>query len=125
MSNVHRLPDYLDHIQQAAMDARSFVEGLAREDFLVDKRTQQAVVMSLIIIGEAATKIMDGHSDFAQAHPNVPWRSMRNMRNRMAHGYFDINLEVVWETVQAWVPDLLRQLPEVQRAAHEISSSGP
>lgn len=125
MSNVHRLPDYLDHIQQAAMDARSFVEGLAREDFLVDKRTQQAVVMSLIIIGEAATKIMDGHSDFAQAHPNVPWRSMRNMRNRMAHGYFDINLEVVWETVQAWVPDLLGQLPEVQRAAHEISSSGP
>ena len=125
MSNVHRLPDYLDHIQQAAMDARSFVEGLAREDFLVDKRTQQAVVMSLIIIGEAATKIMDGHSDFAQAHPNVPWRSMRNMRNRMAHGYFDINLEVVWETVQAWLPDLLGQLPEVQRAAHEISSSGP
>jgi len=125
MSNIQRLPDYLDHIQQAAMDARSFVEGLAREDFLVDKRTQQAVVMSLIIIGEAATKIMDGHSDFAQAHPNVPWRSMRNMRNRMAHGYFDINLEVVWETVQAWVPDLLRQLPEVQRAAHEISSSGP
>ncbi|SEA69008.1 HepT-like ribonuclease domain-containing protein [Nitrosospira multiformis] len=46
MSENHRLPDYLDHIQQAATDARSFVEGLAKDDFLADKRTQQAVIMS-------------------------------------------------------------------------------
>lgn len=52
----NRLPDYLDHIQQAATDARSFVEGMAKDDFLADKRTQQAVIMSLIVIGEAATK---------------------------------------------------------------------
>jgi hypothetical protein len=43
---------------------------------------------------------MDGYVEFTQAHADVPWRSMRNMRNRMAHGYFDINLDVVWETVQ-------------------------
>ncbi len=92
----NRLPDYLDHIQQAATDARSFVEGMARDDFLADKRTQQAVIMSLIVIGEAATKVMDGYAEFTQAHADVPWRSMRNMRNRMAHGYFDINLDVVW-----------------------------
>ena len=60
--NENRLPDYLEHIQQAAIDARSFVDGLAKEDFLADKRTQQAVIMSLIIIGEAATKIMDGYT---------------------------------------------------------------
>ena len=89
-------PDYLDHIQQAATDARSFVEGMAKDDFLADKRTQQAVIMSLIVIGEAATKVMDGYVEFTQAHADVPWRSMRNMRNRMAHGYFDINLDVVW-----------------------------
>lgn len=85
MSENHRLPDYLDHIQQAATDARSFVEGLAKDDFLADKRTQQAVIMSLIIIGEAATKVMDSYAEFTQAHADVPWRSMRNMRNRMAH----------------------------------------
>lgn len=111
--NENRLPDYLDHIQQAAIDARSFVEGLVKEDFLVDKRTQQAVIMSLIIIGEAATKIMDGYTAFTQAHNEVPWRSMRNMRNRMAHGYFDINLEIVWDSVQEWLPELLKQLPSV------------
>ncbi|MDE2609301.1 MAG: DUF86 domain-containing protein, partial [Burkholderiales bacterium] len=82
----NRLPDYLDHIRQAAINACDFVEGLAKDDFLTDKRTQQAVVMSLIIIGEAATKVMDGYAEFTQAHAEVPWRSMRNMRNRMAHG---------------------------------------
>lgn len=54
----NRLPDYIDHIHQAATDAFSFVEGLTKEDFFADKRTQQAVIMSLIIIGEAATKIV-------------------------------------------------------------------
>ncbi|MGF6652120.1 uncharacterized protein with HEPN domain [Paraburkholderia youngii] len=93
--NENRLPDYLDPMQQAATDACSFVKGQAKDQFLVDKRTQRAVVMSLIILGEAATKVMDRYADFAQAHPEVPWRSMRGMRNRIAHGYFDINLDVV------------------------------
>ncbi len=115
--NENRLPDYLDHIQQAAADARSFVEGLAKDDFLTDKRTQQAVIMSLVIIGEAATKVMDGYTEFTEAHPEVPWRSMRNMRNRMAHGYFDINLDVVWDTVQEWLPELLERLPAVRQNA--------
>jgi uncharacterized protein with HEPN domain len=64
----NRLSDYLDHMQQAATDACSFVEGLAKEDFLEDKRTQQAVTMNLIIIGEAVTKVMDGYAEFSQAH---------------------------------------------------------
>lgn len=62
--NEYRLPDYLDHIQQAAEDACSFVAGLSREDFLADRRTQQAVIMSLIVIGEAATKVMDSYAEF-------------------------------------------------------------
>jgi uncharacterized protein with HEPN domain len=56
----NRLPDYLQHIQQGAADARSFVVGLSKDDFLADKRTQQAVIMSLIIIiGEGATKVIE------------------------------------------------------------------
>ncbi len=111
--NENRLTDYLDHMQQAAMDACSFVEGLSKDDFLADKRTQQAVIMSLIIIGEVATKIMDTHTEFAEQHPQVPWRSMRGMRNRIAHGYFDINLDVVWDTVQTALPVLLERLREL------------
>ncbi|MDP2416894.1 MAG: DUF86 domain-containing protein [Hydrogenophaga sp.] len=125
MSENHRLPDYLDHIQQAAADACNFVEGLSKDDFLADKRTQRAVIMSLIIIGEAATKVMDGYPEFIQAHAEVPWRSMRNMRNRMAHGYFDINLDVVWETIKEWLPELLKQLPALRHDADDEDRNNP
>lgn len=112
----NRLRDYLGHIRQAATDACSFVEGIGKSDFLADKRTQQAVIMNLIIIGEAATKIMDGYSSFAQEHPDIPWRGMRGMRNRIAHGYFDINLDVVWDTVKTALPELLQQLHSMPKS---------
>ena len=120
---ANRLIDYLEHMQQAAMDACDFVQGMAREDFQQDKRTQQAVIMSLIIVGEAATKMMDSHADFAQEHPQVPWRSMRGMRNRMAHGYFDIDLDMVWNTVQNALPELLRQLSALRPPADSADLS--
>lgn len=123
--NENRLPDYIDHIQQAAADVCGFVEGLAKDDFLTDKRTQQAVIMSLIIIGEAATKVMESHTSFTQTHPEVPWRNMRGMRNRMAHGYFDIDLNVVWETAQEWLPELLNQLPAVRKDADDEDRHSP
>ena len=97
---------------------------LAKDDFLADKRTQQAVIMSLIIIGEAATKVMDSYAKFTLAHAQVPWRSMRGMRNRIAHGYFDINLDVVWDTVQTALPELLAKLSIVrQDAGHDNYSN--
>lgn len=81
-----RLSDYLQHIRDAAMDARSFTDGLTQEQFMRDKRTQRAVVMSLIIVGEAASQIANSYPEFANKHADVPWRQMRGMRNRIAHG---------------------------------------
>ncbi|MDF3933442.1 HepT-like ribonuclease domain-containing protein [Pseudomonas citronellolis] len=108
---INRLEDYLQHIRQAANDACTFVEGMDKSAFLIDKRTQQAVIMSLVIIGEAAAKAMDKYPEYVAAHPQVPWRNMRGMRNRLAHGYFDIDLELTWETVHSSLPALLRTLP--------------
>ena len=62
---MNRLPDYLDHMHQAVVNACAFTEGMSKDEFLTDRRTQQAVVMSLIIIGEAVTKIIDHHASFA------------------------------------------------------------
>lgn len=121
--NENRLIDYLDHIQQASIDVRSFVDGLEKDDFLEDKRTQQAVIMSLIIMGAASTKVMDDYAEFARKHSDIPWRNMRGMRNRIAHGYFDINLDVVWDTVQMEVPNLLKQLLLVRQGIDEGSTS--
>jgi uncharacterized protein with HEPN domain len=107
---ANRLADYLDHMRHAIADAQSFTESMAQADFERDKRTQQAVVMSLIVLGEAATRVMDQHPAFAEQHKQIPWRNMRGMRNRIAHGYFDINLDVVWDTVQTALPVLKNQL---------------
>jgi uncharacterized protein with HEPN domain len=115
--NENRVPDYLDHMIEAAQLACSYVENLSQEDFLLDKRTQQAVIMNLIVIGEAATKIMEADPAFTNTQSDIPWRSMRGMRNRIAHGYFDINLEVVWDTVQTALPTLLAKLPVAKQAA--------
>ena len=115
----NRLADYLEHMQQAATDACIFVEGMEKADFLEDKRTQQAVIMSPIIVGEAATKVMDGYTEFTETHTQVPWRSMRGMRNRIAHGSFDINLDVVWDTLQTALPELLQHLRAVLQQARD------
>ena len=76
--------DYLDHIEEAAILASSYVNGMSRETFLGDRKTQQAVIYNIMIIGEAATQIINEFPEFVAAHPNVPWREMRGIRNRMA-----------------------------------------
>ena len=110
---INRLPDYLDHMRQAIADACAFTKGMSQPDFEQDKRTQQAVVMSLIVLGEAATKVMDQHPEFAAKYTETPWRNMRGMRNRIAHGYFDIDLSVVWDTLQTALPTLKVQLDSI------------
>jgi uncharacterized protein with HEPN domain len=117
-----RLADYLSHMLRAARDARSFVEGMSREEFLADRRTQAAVVMSLVIIGEASARIIESHPEFADAHGHVPWRNMRGMRNRMAHGYFETDFGLVWDTVETALPQLMDQLSTLTA---ELGQGGP
>ena len=86
--------------------ARSFTEGMDKQVFLDDKRTQQAVILNLLTLGEAAAHIARLYPEFSDKHPQLPWKQMRGMRNRMAHGYFDINLDIVWETIFNDLPAL-------------------
>lgn len=76
--------------------------------------------MNLVIIGEAATKLLQDYEGFLAQYPDVPWRSMKGMRNRIAHGYFDINLDVVWDTLTLALPLLLKRLPAIRQAAEHI-----
>ncbi len=113
----NRLPDYLDHMLDAAGQVCAYLEGMDKKAFLDDKRTQQAVILNIVILGEAATKLLKDYEPFLDQHPDVPWRSMKGMRNRIAHGYFDINLDVVWDTAQTALPELLLRLPAIREAA--------
>ena len=118
----HRLADYLAHMAEAAGLACSYVRDMTQAVFLADKRTQQAVILNLLILGEAATKVLQEHADFAEQHPEVPWRSMKGMRNRLAHGYFDIDLDVVWQTVQTALPALLERLASLKPDASQADA---
>jgi uncharacterized protein with HEPN domain len=111
-----RQNDYLLHMLEAAVLAQSYVEDMAKAEFRKDKRTQQAVILNIMVIGEAATKLADEYPEFVARFPEVEWKSMRGMRNRLAHGYFDINLDIVWETVKQALPALESQLRKIQQA---------
>ena len=86
----------LRHILDAAREAVSFTEGHHREDMDSDRKLNLSLVRLLEIIGEAARGITE---EFRQDHSELPWKSMAGMRDRLIHGYFDVNLDVVWETV--------------------------
>ncbi len=116
---IDRLPLLLEQMHEAASQALAYVEGMDKAAFVTDKRTQQAVVLNLLVIGELAAKLLEQHGDFVLEHPGIAWASMKGMRNRIAHGYFELDIGVVWETVQRALPDLLAQLPAVRVAAQE------
>ncbi|MGA8170328.1 MAG: DUF86 domain-containing protein [Methylocystis sp.] len=100
----------IGHMVDSAELAVSFLEGMEKEDFLDDIRTQQAVILNLLVIGEMAARLAREHPDFWKRHPEAPWRKMTAMRNRIAHGYFELNLDTVWETARMALPELIRGL---------------
>lgn len=105
-----RHADYVEHILDAARQACGYVAGMPKEAFMQDSRTQDAVILKLLVIGEAAAQILGEHRSFAEQRPDIPWNQMKGMRNRMVHGYFETNLDLVWETVQVFLPELLSKL---------------
>lgn len=83
------------------------------------------MLFNFVVLGEASSKVMDGYPDFVAQHPEVPWRAIRNMRNRVAHGYFKIDYEVLWTTMTVALPELLIQLPSVIAAAKQHTGLPP
>ena len=91
----------------AAEDAIGFITGLDEAAFLASKLHQNAVERALEIIGEAARNLSNG---FKAKHPEFPWRDIIGMRNRLIHGYSDLDLDVVWDVVRNMLPELVTAL---------------
>ena len=111
--------DYLDHILVAIEPIRRYVSDQNQAGFLLDEKTQDAVVRNIEIIGEAARNVERADPAFAAAHPEIPWPVIYGMRNRVSHGYFDVDLQVVWQTVQADLPVLEEQIRALLREQGE------
>ena len=98
---------YLIDMLLAARDAMSFTEGMSFDDFARDRRTQLSVLKSVEIVGEAAAQVSE---EVRRANPDIPWREIVGLRNRLVHVYFDIDLPVVWDTVRDDLPALIALL---------------
>ncbi len=109
-SDVLRIPDYLEHILEAIERIDRYLEDTDEVAFLNDQKTQDAVVRNFEIIGEAAHNIESYHGKFAAAHPEVPWTVVYAMRNRVAHGYFKVDLGMIWKTIHTDLPELHSQI---------------
>ncbi len=103
----------ISHIIQAAEQAIEFTKDRKRSELDQNVMLGLALVRLLEIIGEAAWRVSEA---MRSRYPEVPWRDMTDMRNRLIHGYFDIDLDTVWETVTAQLPPLVSQLRQLQQS---------
>lgn len=111
--NEQRLDDYLAHILEAMERIDRYTEDMDEVAFLESDVIQDAVIRNLEIIGEASHNIETRYPDFAAAHPDVPLAFAYQMRNAVAHGYFKVDLEIVWKTVENDLPALERQIQKL------------
>ncbi|MEC5161221.1 uncharacterized protein with HEPN domain [Janthinobacterium sp. CG_23.3] len=108
-----RLADYLAHILQAIERIGRYTEELDEVGFLQNELVQDAVIRNLEILGEASNNIQKHYPEFAAKHPQLPLAFAYQMRNAVAHGYFKVDYEIVWKTIQADLPMLHVQVRNV------------
>jgi uncharacterized protein with HEPN domain len=108
-----RAPDYLEHMLQACDRALEYTAGMTYEDFLANRLVQDAVLRNIEILGEATNNILECMPELQTSHSTIPWIDIYGMRNRIAHGYFFINLEMVWSVVSVRIPRLRGQIAQL------------
>ncbi len=100
----------LRHMLDAAQEAVTFTAQRSRDDLKADRMLALSLVKSIEIIGEAASKVSE---ETREASPSIPWQDITAMQNRLIHAYFDINLEIVWDTVVEELPPLISELEKI------------
>lgn len=113
--DLQRLVDYLSHILEAIARIQRYVEELDETMFLTDELVQDAVIRNLEIIGEASQNIAKHYPEFALQHADVPFAIAYEMRNALAHGYFKVDLQVVWQTIVRDLPELKTMVLKLHR----------
>jgi uncharacterized protein with HEPN domain len=102
--------EFLSDIREALHRSMAYVAEMAYESFVMDTKTQDAVIRNLEILGEATKNLSE---ELRAKYPSVPWRSMAGARDRLVHHYFGTNLDIIWQIVTRELPQIASQLETI------------
>jgi len=102
--------EFLADTKEAVLRINAYTQDLSYEQFLEDKKTQDAVVRNLEIIGEAAKNISE---ELKKKYPQIRWKDLAGVRDKLIHHYFGVNFDIVWNIVKQELPELFSQLEEI------------
>ena len=108
--------EFLADSKEAIVRVTSYMENLSYDQFLADKKTQDAVVRNLEIIGEAAKNIS---KELKTKHSQIPWKDLAGVRDNLIHHYFGVNFDIVWNIVKQELPQVLSQLEEILKNEYD------
>ena len=109
-----RLGDYLAHMLEAIERIEEYVSDVDEMAFLGNRLVQDAVIRNFEVIGEASNNIEKRFPEFVAAHPELPLASAYQMRNAVAHGYFQVDFEILWKTIHRDLPGLHTKVEEIR-----------
>ncbi len=108
---------YLLDIAKLCRTILRLTNGMTETDFYADERTQLAVLYEITIIGEVVKRLSH---DFCQSHPDIQWRQIAGMRYRLVHDYDEVNIDLVWQVIEHFIPELLDYITPLLPKSEDI-----
>lgn len=110
--------DLIRDIAESVARISLYTLNMEYEEFRKDKKTQDAVIRNIEIMGEATKKLSE---DMRNDNPNIPWKNIAGTRDKLIHNYFGVNIDIIWSIVQIEIPSLL---PKIERIYQNLNEQG-
>lgn len=110
--------DLIRDIAESVARISLYTLNMEYEEFRKDKKTQDAVIRNIEIMGEATKKLSE---DMRKDYPNIPWKNIAGTRDKLIHNYFGVNIDIIWSIVQIEIPSLL---PKIERIYQNVNEQG-